>query len=62
MSVVDNLELGDGADSRPLRRRVWKMQYIHETPWRCRAQVDEQPYGARSRNLGDPPVTGSPTG
>ncbi len=52
MGVVNYLELGDGADGRPLLRRVWKVEYIHESPW-WRAQVDKQPYGPWSGDLGD---------
>ncbi|MEV6768377.1 hypothetical protein AB0N05_07055 [Nocardia sp. NPDC051030] len=50
MSVVNDLELGDGAEGRPLIRRVWKVEYVHESPWWL-AQVDEQADGSRSRDL-----------
>lgn len=52
MGVMDDLELGDRADSRPLLRTVWKMEYIHESPWRrAHAQVDKQAYNARPGDI-----------
>lgn len=47
IGVMDDLELGDRADGRPMLRRVRKTEYIHESPRRrARAQVDKQPYYA----------------
>ncbi|WP_459961280.1 hypothetical protein [Nocardia sp. IFM 10818] len=55
VSVVDDLELGDGAEGRPLVWNVREMEYVDESPWRfARAQVDEQPHGARSGDQRDP--------
>lgn len=44
VSMVNNLELGDGADGRPLLRGLRKVGRIDESPWWL-AQVDEQPHG-----------------